>query len=108
MAVQLFSQACPPLPPTLWGGRAVDVPLGTPVNTFVITARGCIRALSAERWHSQPGLASLVAIARDVLQVSHGCAMGATAVSSVVCHASGASSSTFPWTVLEMPGLATC
>ncbi|GAB4820114.1 hypothetical protein N2152v2_007160 [Parachlorella kessleri] len=49
--------------------RSVDVQLGTPVNTFVITARACIRALSAERWHSQAGLGSLVAIARDVLQV---------------------------------------
>ncbi|KAL6782666.1 hypothetical protein ACKKBG_A07645 [Auxenochlorella protothecoides x Auxenochlorella symbiontica] len=45
--------------------RAVDRALGTPVNTFVSTARECSAALSQERLRRRPGLASRLLGLRD-------------------------------------------
>ena len=39
--------------------RHSDRMLGTPINTFLITARACVAALSAARWESEPSLRSL-------------------------------------------------
>ncbi|PRW32844.1 ABC1 protein [Chlorella sorokiniana] len=49
--------------------RAVDVALGSPVNSFVITARECTRALARDRLSHRPGLWSRLAVAADVYAV---------------------------------------
>jgi hypothetical protein len=49
--------------------RAVDSALGQPINTLVITARQCTRALAEERVRAAPGLGSRLAAAREQLQV---------------------------------------
>jgi hypothetical protein len=49
--------------------RAVDLALGSPVNSFVITARECTRALARQRMAHRPGLLSRIVVARDMLAV---------------------------------------
>lgn len=49
--------------------RAVDLALGSPVNSFVSTARECTRALARARLQHRPGLLSRVIVAADVLAV---------------------------------------
>lgn len=49
--------------------RSVDLALGTPVNSFVTTARECTRALSQIRYEQNPGLASLAQGAIDKVRV---------------------------------------
>lgn len=43
--------------------------LGSPVNSFVITARECTRALARDRLSHRPGLWSRLAVAADVYAV---------------------------------------
>ena len=43
--------------------------LGSPVNSFVITARECTRALARDRLAHRPGLWSRLAVAADVYAV---------------------------------------
>jgi aarF domain-containing kinase len=47
----------------------VDLALGSPVNSFVITARECTRALARQRMAHRPGLLSRIVVARDMLAV---------------------------------------
>ncbi|KAL4448834.1 hypothetical protein ABPG77_007551 [Micractinium sp. CCAP 211/92] len=49
--------------------RAVDLALGSPVNSFVSTARECTRALAKARLQHHPGLLSRVMVAADVAAV---------------------------------------
>jgi hypothetical protein len=49
--------------------RAVDSALGQPINTFVITARQCARALAEDRVKVAPGLGSRVAAAVEQLRI---------------------------------------
>ena len=47
----------------------MDLALGSPVNSFVITARECTRALARQRMAHRPGLLSRIVVARDMLAV---------------------------------------
>lgn len=47
----------------------MDLALGSPVNSFVITARECTRALARHRLAHRPGLWSRAAVAADVWAV---------------------------------------
>ncbi len=49
--------------------RAVDLALGSPINSFVITARECTRALARDRLAHRPGMFSRLAIAVDMAAV---------------------------------------
>ncbi|PSC76949.1 ABC1 [Micractinium conductrix] len=49
--------------------RAVDLALGSPVNSFVSTARECTRALARARMQHSPGLLSRLVVAKDVAAV---------------------------------------
>ncbi|GAQ84896.1 ABC transporter-like protein [Klebsormidium nitens] len=49
--------------------RSVDLALGTPVNSFVTTARECTRALSQIRYEQNPGIGSLARGAIDKVRV---------------------------------------
>ncbi len=53
--------------------RAVDRALGQPVNTFVITARECSRALAELEVAQHPGVISRVHVWWEVLQVEARC-----------------------------------
>ena len=65
-----LSLACSPHPAcSATTHRAVDVALGSPVNSFVITARECTRALARHRLSHRPGLWSRLAVAADVYAV---------------------------------------
>ncbi|KAK9823333.1 hypothetical protein WJX72_001997 [[Myrmecia] bisecta] len=48
--------------------RSIDFALGQPINTFVITARECTRALGEFRLAEQPGWRSRVAVTSDAAQ----------------------------------------
>ena len=47
----------------------MDLALGSPVNSFVITARECTRALARQRMAHRPGLLSRIVVAKDMLAV---------------------------------------
>ncbi len=47
----------------------MDLALGSPVNSFVSTARECTRALAKARLQHHPGLLSRVMVAADVAAV---------------------------------------
>eukprot|EP00898_Chlorokybus_atmophyticus_P006585 jgi/Chlat1/6928/Chrsp52S06595 len=49
--------------------RAIDRALGTPVNTFVIVARECTRALADARLQQRPGFTSRIGVVIDSLRV---------------------------------------
>ncbi|KAL4422859.1 hypothetical protein ABPG75_009056 [Micractinium tetrahymenae] len=49
--------------------RAVDLALGSPVNSFVSTVRECTRALARARLQHHPGLLSRVMVVADVAAV---------------------------------------
>lgn len=49
--------------------RSVDASLGSPVNTYAVTARECCRALAEARREEQPGWRSSAAAAADMLGV---------------------------------------
>ncbi|KAI3430556.1 hypothetical protein D9Q98_005149 [Chlorella vulgaris] len=49
--------------------RAVDLALGAPINSFVITARECTRALARDRLRNHPGMLTRLAVATDLAAV---------------------------------------
>lgn len=59
----------PRLLPAVPACRAVDLALGSPVNSFVITARECTRALARHRLAHRPGMLSRLVVAKDVWAV---------------------------------------
>lgn len=63
-AVQLNIHVC-----TFSPCRAVDLALGAPINSFVITARECTRALARDRLRNHPGMLTRLAVATDLAAV---------------------------------------
>jgi aarF domain-containing kinase len=49
--------------------RSVDLALGTPVNSFITTARECTRALSRIRYEENPGIGSWARGAVDRMRI---------------------------------------
>ena len=43
--------------------------LGSPIDSFVITARECTAALGRDRLHRQPGVRTRLAVAQDAVAV---------------------------------------
>ena len=49
--------------------RSVDLALGSPIDSFVITARECTAALGRDRRQRQPGVRTRLAVAKDAAAV---------------------------------------
>jgi len=73
--------------------RHADRMLGTPINTFIITGRVCVRELAAERRRRFPGLRSFFAglwrwlsleVRMSLFQLAAACARRPAAVTSAV------------------------